>query len=77
MLQAIQDWSKTTTTVLQELAMKHHEIEHIPFFLRHARMDADCREVAFAKQLVQLCCPANALHKYHNLVEIKGIQEIV
>jgi hypothetical protein len=57
--------------------MKRHESDHIPFFLGHARMDADCREVALTKQLVQLCCPANALHKYHNLIEIKSIQEIV
>jgi hypothetical protein len=39
-------------------------------------MDVDCREVALTKQHVQLCNLANALHKYHNLVKIKSMQEI-
>jgi hypothetical protein len=45
------------------------EIEHIPIFLGHERMDADCREVPFIKQ-------TSSLHNYHKFVEIKRIQEI-
>ena len=83
----IQRWTRCLTTNCSHLS---NELDHsrdtnncmegkvnTPFFLGHPRMDADWREVALAKQLIQFCSSANTLHKYHNLVEIKSIQQIV
>jgi hypothetical protein len=59
------------------MQLNARESEQLPFFLGHPRMDANWREVALTKQLIQLRSSANTLHEYHNLVEIKSIQEII
>ena len=51
--------------------------KHKPLFLRHARMDADWREVALHKKFVQLSSSTHTLYKDDNLVKIQSIQKVI
>lgn len=56
---------------------KEQSKKQIPFFLGHARMDANWREVALHKKLVQLSSSTYTLDEDDNLIEIQSVQQII
>lgn len=49
----------------------------VPFFLGHARVDADGWKITFNEQLVQPSRSAYTFDKYHNLIEIQCIKQVI
>lgn len=58
------------------VALLEGAVAREPLLLRHARVDADGREVALNQQLVQLRCAVDGLHEDDHLVEIQRVEQV-
>ena len=67
----------SATMTLEPVPVHLLDPENQPLLLRHARVNANGREVALDEELVELVRPLHRLHKDHDLVKLERVQQVV